>query len=187
MYMDNNFEQDFFNKVREASVMNQQAAHTPQVLPNTQTEKAEKTHHKHTLLIPFIISIGVIFIETIALIIFIINASLPQEPSYVAFSETDNEGDDEANTSEITNSNYIFNVDNNLIAFNLKCTFNDKHFSFSSDNTYTENDNGGTYSILNDSIVSIIDSNENSRTLYFDGFTLADGLDIYDCEPQNND
>lgn len=81
---------------------------------------------------------------------------------------------------------YVYDDDYNLIAFDLICTTEDgSYYSFSSDKKFEQHNaigaisNSGSYTIANDSLVSLSNGN---KVLYYDGFDIADGLTIYTCE-----
>ena len=185
--MNNDFEQDFLNSIRQTPAPTPQNIPTPPTPKENPSLKNEKPASKKSFFIPFIISLIIIVVKTLALIILIINVSQPQEPTYVLYYEDENEEDDEVNIPDTDDANYIFDSEGNLIAFDIICKLDDNSFSFSSDNTYIKDNNiSGTYSIYNSSVISVTDSEDNSHTLYYDGFSIIDETDIYDCGINDN-
>lgn len=81
---------------------------------------------------------------------------------------------------------YVYDDDYNLTAFNLICTTEDgSYFSFDSDKKFEQHNTtgaisaSGSYTITNDSLITLSGSD---KVLYYDGFDIADGLTIYNCE-----
>ena len=85
----------------------------------------------------------------------------------------------------LVDNNYTYDDSDNLVSMNVKCTNgNGVSYDLKTDNSYTLSGSDsanatGTYTITNDSLVSLSGSN---KVLYYDGISLADGLTIYECE-----
>ena len=126
---------------------------------------------------------AVLIVETIALMVFIINyiPSSVSEPSY------SDEG------SEYLAGSYLYDENSDLYAINVECTSESGAvFSFSINNQYNEltqdsSDTNGTYSISHSKLILLSEprSNGEERVLYFDGFSLADGTTFYDCQDKD--
>ena len=168
MLMDNNsYEQEF--------QQNLQASMAQPMADNTSSGK-----------LPLIISIAlaaVVLVESIALLVTLNNY----------FSIVNGGEDTEEITVESEEENdgtYVYDNDYNLTAMNVTCTSeNGAKFVLTGSNNYQELNSdssqigSGSYSILNDSLVSLSGSNNNQgRVLYYDGFSLADGTTLYQCE-----
>lgn len=136
--------------------------------------------------LPLIISIAlaaVVLVESIALVITLNN--------YFAITNGDEDVEEVAiDEEEENNGVYIYDDDYNLTAMNITCTAeNGAKFVLTNAKNYQELDSSssqigsGSYSITNDSLVSLSGANNNQeRVLYYDGFSLADGTTLYECE-----
>lgn len=165
--MDNNsFEQQFTQKVKATTVPLPTAP-----IPDNNSSK-----------LPLIIAIVLALVTLIESIILIITLN-----NY--FSITSVEGEEAYEIPEdeaLLENAYIYDDDSNLVAMSLSCTNEDgTYYNFNTDNQFEQhNANGalttsGSYTITNDNLISLSGSN---KVLYFDGFGIADGLTIYNCE-----
>lgn len=170
----NNYEQQF-----QQDLQNSMAS---QPTGSMNMEKSSK--------IPIIVAavLGVIvLVETIFLVITMTNNSTTTE--------------DEENYDEVVledeyvedDGSYVYDEDDNLIALEVTCsTENGASFALTTDNKYSQYDassnltDSGTYSILESSIIPLTSTNASNqqKVLYFDGWILADGTTIYDCEEE---
>ena len=134
--------------------------------------------------LPIIIAVAltlIVVVESIALFATIGNYSTAAK-EYLAYEEITPELDNG------TESNYSYDDEYNLTAMEITCTNengakisldkSNKLEIFDANSTSTTS---GNYTIIKDSIISLTGSN-NDRTFYYDGFILADGTVIYDCE-----
>lgn len=131
--------------------------------------------------LPWIIAASLSFIIVLqAIAIIIILTNFVSQPS-----------NDEADTGTTAHEDVTSTFDNegNLVSFNAICTSNDgSYFKIFKSGNYEEYDNSsnmvssGNYSMINGSVVSI----SPERTLYYEGYYLADGTTIYDCEADAN-
>lgn len=87
------------------------------------------------------------------------------------------------------NINATFDSNGELATFNAICVTDDgAYFKIFKSGTYEQYDastnliNSGNYSMVNGIVVSI----SPDRVLYYDGYYLADGTTIYDCEADNS-
>ena len=163
----NNFEQQFQQDIKSSMVQ-----------PVAKDSGASK--------LPLVISIAlaaVILVESIALVITLSN--------YFSLVNGGGEYEDSVIADDIEDDNsFVYNDDYNLTAMNITCIAGDgAKFVFAIDNNYQQYNasssviNSGTYSITNDSLVALSNSsNQQGKVLYYDGFTIADGLTIYNCE-----
>lgn len=127
------------------------------------------------IIIAAILAVGMV-LESIALVIAISNYSSlvdenAEEASEVPIEDTYDE------------TKFVYDENYNLLAVDLKCTAeNGSTFTFNLDKGYKQHDStgdsSGTYTITNDSLISLSGSD---KILYYDGFDVADGLTIYDC------
>ena len=136
--------------------------------------------------LPLIISIAlaaVILVESIALVITLNN--------YFAIMNGEEDGDAITVEEEpADNGVYVYDDNYNLTAMNITCTSeNGAKFVLTNTKNYQELDSSssqigsGTYSIINDSLIPLSGANNNQeRVLYYDGFNLADGTTLYECE-----
>ncbi len=163
--MDNeNFKQQFTQNIRSASVQPVAAVGAPSRLP-------------------FIIALAlaaIVLVESIALLVTLTNY----------FSAVNNyfavEPDDVINEEAYVDNTYVFDKDGNLSAMELICTSTaGNKYVFNKDNTFVQSDSSsnqtgsGSYSITNDSLISL---NNSDHVLYYDGFSVADGTTLYSCE-----
>ena len=162
--MDNeNFRQQFTQNVKAASAPPVAVVESPSRLP-------------------FIISIAlaaIVLVESIALLVTMTN--------YFSIANEVELGDEVVTEENYTETNYFFTDEGKLKAFYLVCTSEaGNKFIFNKDNTYTKADSNssqtgsGNYSITNDSIVSLDGSSD--KILYYDGFSIAEGTTLYNCE-----
>lgn len=174
--MDNNssFEQQFVQNIQNAA---QSQVEPPR---SSKSSSASQPSPKIPLIISLILAV-IVLIEAIALLIVTI--------SY--FSLSDAYYNYEVSISDESDSGleaYSFDTEGNLTAISLNCTSDNGTYNFKSDNTYEQQErssgasSSGAYSILNDSLISLSGSNDSEKVLYFDGFDIADGTTIYQCE-----
>lgn len=165
--MDNNsFEQQFAQNLKTTAV-------TPVAEPQSGSK------------LPLVVAIAlaaVTLVETIVLIITLSNYFSLVNNDLLGTGDYEEPVDDDL--AEYDNY-YTYNSDNNLTAMNLICTSQngDKYTTNLSNNyTFTSSDgttNSGTYTITNDSLIQLSGSN---KVVFYDGFSIADGLTIYECE-----
>lgn len=134
--------------------------------------------------LPIIISIVlavIVVVESIALIITMNNylAIVDEVPAY---DEDEGYIEDEEGEEAIDN-NYVYNDSDALVAMNANCKATDgSAITLDTSGNYTATGplaGSGTYTITNDSLISLSGSN---KVIYYDGWDLADGLTIYSCE-----
>ena len=121
----------------------------------------------------------IIFLQTIAIIIILTNFTSSAKPTT----------SDDTGSVPRENINATFDSNGELATFNAVCvTNNGAYFKIFKSGTYEQYDasanliNSGNYSMVNGIVVSI----SPNRALYYDGYYLADGTTIYDCEADNN-
>jgi len=141
--------------------------------------------------LPLVIAIAlaaIVLVESIALIITISNYFTAVNEYFSVEEEIIPEGNEPED-----NGTYVYDENTNLIALNITCaTENGAKFNLTNTKKIEQYDStgslvgSGNYSILNDSIISITGSNSD-RTLYYDGFVLADGTTLYNCEEVTNE
>ena len=160
--MDNNFQGSLVQSTSAPSFK-----HKPQTLPS-----------KFFIILIACLSF-IIFLQAIALIFFITNFTA---------ASTENASEDTGSTARET-VNATFGADGELSTFNAVCTAdNGAYFKIFKSGTYEQYDNSsnlinsGDYSMIK----GIIMSTSPDHTLYYDGYYLADGTTIYDCEADNN-
>jgi len=168
--MDNSFEQQFVQNVKNNISEDSQAA-------NIKIESS----HKFIFIIAIIISV-ISLIELVILAILLINFT-----STIMF---ENDSEDSVDEVEIAaNSPYVWDNEGDLIAVGITCkNQNNASFTLTKTNKFTMYDDSsniidtGSYSIVNDSLIPLSGSTNQEKVLYYDGFVLADGTDIYECE-----
>ena len=164
--MDNNdFEQQFTQKVKSS-------------VPPAQPVAVREEPSKLPLIIAAVLA-AITLIESIVLVITLINYFQIINPI-----EDDN----------IAESDYFvddglsgYDENGSLIWLNLTCTNKDsgdkivltesKSFQQYKGSSVTESN---TYTIVNDSLISL--SGDEEKVLFYDGYSIADGLKIYDCD-----
>ena len=178
--MDNNdFEQQFAQNVK-ASVT-QPAVQSPTAYEPSTTHTASTITNKLPLIIAIALA-AVTLVESIALIITLSN--------YFSIVNGDyEEGIDTVDSEDYLDDNFVYDDSYNLVAVNLNCTTeggakltltaDSKYQLLSAPNSLNE---FGTYTITNDSLISLNNTDGTSKVLYYDGFNIADGLTIYSCE-----
>lgn len=134
--------------------------------------------------LPVIISIVlavIVVIESIALIFIVNNPSSGTEEDYDVDDGYIEEEED------YVDNNYAYDDNDNLIAMNASCKATDgSTITLDTSGKYTATGplaGSGTYTITNDSLISLSGSD---KILYYDGWSLADGLTIYSCEETDN-
>lgn len=164
----NNFEQQFTRNVQQAATV-PPATNAINNNPSTGGALSSK--------LPWIIVAGLSFIillQVVALIIVLTNFS----PA--ADDELEDGGEVDDTSVDGSDANFLYDDNENLVAFNATCTNNGSTYTFSTDNKYTSPNGSGTYSVINDGVV-VLDNN-TSHTLYYDSISVADGVTIYTCE-----
>lgn len=131
--------------------------------------------------LPVIISIilaVIVVVESIALIVAVNNP--PASTEEEAYEEDEGIVEDE---EDYVDNNYVYDANDNLIAMNANCKATDgSTITLDTSGNYTATGplaGSGTYTITNDSLISLSGSN---KVIYYDGWDLADGLTIYSCE-----
>lgn len=162
-----NFEQQFAKNVQ------QQVSVAPPTSSVTNQSSTSSTPSALPWVIVAILS-AVVLLQVVVLIIVLINF-IPE-----SFGESTTETDETSVVS--SDSNYVYDDEERLVAFNAVCTNEDNgdNFTFSVDQKYTSPNGSGTYSIVRDSVIVLDD--DKDKVFYYDGIILADGLTIYDCE-----
>lgn len=166
--MDNSFEEQFAQNLRTTSAQ----ATKPISRPTSDSR------------LPLIISVilaSIVLIESIALVITIVN--------YFDTFSSDTEGFVEEQEDPSV-ENFIISEDGHLVAFNSTCKNAETgaYYTFSTNNSFREYSatgslsSSGTYSIVRDSIVKFNTSSGSKDNLIYDGYILTDGNIIYDCE-----
>lgn len=165
--MDNNsnFEQQFTQNLKASA-------------PASVTATTTASDNKLPLIVAIVLAV-ITLVESIVLVITLNN--------YFSLVNTGEEGDYEVPIEdESVDNSYVFDENYNLIAVNLTCVADDgASYNFTTDNTF-EQYNGagsltasGSYTITNDSLISLTGSN---KVLYYDSLDVADGLTVYTCE-----
>lgn len=137
--------------------------------------------------LPLVIAIAlaaVTLVESIVLLITLTN--------YFSYLNDMSEGDTAITPEDDSYLSSIYTYDNNdhLVAMNLTCKAEDgAYYVFTTEKKFEQHNttgavtSSGTYTITNDSLISIPSANgTESKTLYYDGFDVADELTIYECE-----
>ena len=166
----NNYEQQFQQNLQNSMVQQ----------PGGNMQKTSK--------VPIIVAavLGVVvLIETIVLVATMSNNSTIAEDEEI-YDETALEEE----TIEEDDS-YVYDDDGNLVGVNITCaTENGASFALTTDNKYSQYDatsnpvGSGTYSIIESSVIPLTSANagDPQKVLYYDGWILADGTTIYNCE-----
>ncbi|MBR0460569.1 hypothetical protein IJI91_01080 [Candidatus Saccharibacteria bacterium] len=175
----NNFEQQFAKNVQQ-SVANTTPNTQSVINSPTPTGTANDTPPNTPVSkLPWIIIAGlslIVIAQTIILIITLFNST----------SKISSEEDDTDETIvTIDEPGFVYDSDENLVAFELTCTNNDASFVFTTDNKYTSpSGSSGTYSVINNNIISLDGNTEH--TLYYDSsIAVIDGATFYYCEAPN--
>lgn len=164
--MDNNsnFEQQFTQEVK-ASVAQ----------PVYESSPAQNKSSSKALPIVAIILAVTVLVESIVLAITLTNY-------FASFSGSEEAPIDESSSSDNT---YSYDADGDLIGMSLTCTAQDgSSYALKATGSYQQLNNlgivvnSGTYTLNNGSLISFSD---NDKVLYYDGFDIADGLNIYEC------
>lgn len=166
----NNFEQQFAQNLQATAA---------QAQPYTAAASSSSK-------LPLVVAIAlaaVTLVESIVLIITLSNYFSIVKETNEEVSEEYSLGDDYD-----AEANYVYDEDYNLTAFEATCTNEDgSSFIFTKNNTFEELNsasstvNSGTYSIINDDIIPLSSSSTN-KVLYYNGFMVADGTKLYNCE-----
>ena len=168
--MDNNdFEQQFTQNVKKT-------------MPAKSATTTGDSLSKLPLVVAIVLGI-VTLIESIILIVTLINffqvVNPVEEEISVDVEEYDTIGDEDEFTG--------YNDNDELVWLNLTCTNEDSNSKYVFTKTkdfqqFKGSDivNSGTYSIVNDTLVSL--SGDGGKVLFYDGYSVADGLTIYDCD-----
>lgn len=177
--MDNNdFEQQFTQNIK-ASIA-QPSVQSPTAYEPSSTHTAGAITNKFPLIIAIALA-AVTLVESIALIITLNN--------YFSYVNDDYIEEDDTEDIVTQYDNYVYDDDYNLTAINLTCKNDDgTSYVFTTDGKYqalnssSSLSNFGTYTITNDSLISLNNTDGTNKVLYYDGFSVADGLTIYSCE-----
>ena len=124
----------------------------------------------------------IVILESIALIVAIANYPTSTDSSSLA----DEENADTAEVStEYSESSYRYSDSGDLVAFSGTCNNSEgATLKLNKENTYSKvNPSGattesGNYEITRGNIIST----SNGGVMYYDGYSVADGLNIYNCE-----
>lgn len=131
----------------------------------------------------------VVVIETIFLVMAMTNNPNVATEEEEVYDETALEEE----TLEEDDGSYVYDEDDNLIAVEATCTAeNGASFALTTDNKYSQYDatsnqvGSGTYSIIESSVIPLTSANagDPQKVLYYDGWILADGTTIYNCEEE---
>lgn len=170
----NSFEQQFAQNLKA----------TAQPVQYYNTNPSGNSGNSKLSLVIIISLAAITLVESIVLLITLRNY-FSTVNNYFALSEEYSRGttttDDEENDN--VDNVYIYDDNENLTAMDVTCTTADGNsYSFTNTGTYTGGGISGTYTITNDSLISLSGS---SKVLYYDGSTVADGLTIYECKENN--
>ena len=191
--MDNSFEQEFINNVETAAKTEKGVTEGGTVVESAANNVAgAKPGSTKTLKIFVVILAVLVVVEALMIGFMALNYPKQTQDSESIVEEEEEEetvdGDEESDEGEtVSGPEYVLDDDNNLVAFNLVCTGeNGDVWTFKGDNSYSYDGvsneiENGTYTVLRDSIISLA-GDQGSRVLYYDGFVVADGTTIYDCE-----
>ena len=174
---DNSYEQEFIKNVKRASV--------------SPVGNGANGSSKLPLVVSILLAV-VVLLESVALIVFAINyAEVLDLYGGDVVAEYDSSKDSPEDLSE--NSNFTFDKDYNVIAFNLECVAeDDTKYSFTKAGEYKKTDktsavtDSGSYSIVNSGAVVLNGgsdtANGEKKIVYYDGYNIMDGLDFYTCD-----
>ena len=179
---DNSYEQEFIKNVKRASG------------PSVGGANSGATSSSKLPLVVSILLAIIVLVESVALIVFAINYAevLDLYGEDVAV-EYDSSKDSPEDLSE--NSNFTFDNDYNVTAFNLECVSeDDAKYSFTKAGEYKKTDktsavtDSGSYSIVNSGAV-ILNSRSDAiggekKIVYYDGYNIMDGLNFYTCDEE---
>ncbi len=164
----NNFEQQFTQNVKSVTPVQSVAA----------GEGSSK--------LPLIISIvlgAVTLIESIILVVTLVNffqvVNPTEEEINADVEEYDTIGDDDEFVG--------YNDDDEVDWLNLTCTNEEtgNQYVLTQSKSFQKYENSslvnsGSYAVFNDSLISL--SGDEGKVLFFDGYSIADGLTVYDCD-----
>lgn len=132
--------------------------------------------------LPLVISIIlalVVLVESIVLIFFGINFFGSHDDDYVPL--------DESSYDDTENSSVEYDDTYTVTALNLQCS-NDDGSTITFDDTMNYTTTGssqlgesGTYSIVNGEAVVLNSNSGQERVVYFDDFSIVDGIKFYTC------
>lgn len=175
--MDNSFEQQFAQNLRQTA---------PTGAPAPAPAPVQPTDNSINSKLPWIVSIvlaAVVLVESFALVVALTNYF------DTFYSSDEAETEDEYYEGDSTDYNYVYDNDDNLSAINAICTDdNGARYDISTKNSYRKYDSSstpvssGSYSIYKDSIMNFTDASGQKTTLFYDGYILTDGVEVYDCE-----
>lgn len=163
--MDNSFEEQFSQNVRATA-------------PTQSIKNRPNSESRFPLIISAILA-AVVFIESIALIIILVNY-------FNTFSyEVDYTEED-----DISTENFATDNQGNLVAFNSTCRNKETgaYYTLFINNSYREYSStadilsSGTYTIERDSIIKFKNSTTSKPTFFYDGYILTDGETVFECE-----
>ena len=175
--MDNNsYEQQFIRNVKQT------ARPTPPKNTNISTPSSTKL----PLIVAIVLAVTLL-IESVVLIIFVVNSFDFEEEDY------DDEETYANDSPEALSENSNFEYDNNyhITAFNLSCdTEEGAKYTFDKSGVYQKTDkssnlvDSGIYSITNDTAVILKNAETSSqeRIVYYDGYSIVEGLTFYYCD-----
>ncbi|MDO5451476.1 MAG: hypothetical protein Q4F56_00085 [Candidatus Saccharibacteria bacterium] len=169
------FEQQFTQTVKTL------ATEHPPVVEREPISPKPSSNSKLLIIAIIVLSI-ILLVESIALIITLNNYFSNMEYEYVE--------EDLGEATEIPDSNYVWDEEGNLVAFDISCTSgNGSRYVLNKDGKYQEYDNSstlvdlGTYTIINNGIIPLTSTRTTEeKVIYYDGFDLAHNTTIYHCE-----
>lgn len=180
--MDNNYEQEFIKKVKTTNQP------TP---PNRRTQSSAEAKPSLALIVAIILAITVL-VESVALIVFAVNygevldlygdtgIEYPEEPTSDSPEELSSDSD------------FDYDDDLNITAFNLTCTNeDDSQYVFTKSGTYQKSNSAsnaidsGTYSIINSGAIVLDSANQSEdKIVYYDGYDIIEGTSFYTCDDE---
>ena len=163
----NNFEQQFTQNVKSA-------------MPAKPVANTGDGSSRLPLVVAIVLGV-ITLVETVILAVTLVNFFQVVNPAEEEAIESDYEpfsGEDESTG---------YNDDDELVWLNVTCTNkdSDSKYVFTKSKSYQLYNgsnlvNSGSYTIVNDSLVSL--SGNEGKVLFYDGWSIADGLTIYDCD-----
>ena len=145
----------------------------------------KKTDQKQSAAWVIVVILAVaIVLETIIFSIIIAN-----------YVNKENSDDFEMTENDVTVEDYIvdlgeeYDEEGNIVAIEQKCTSDGgEKFEFKYDKNYKRYGKDGdlvdegSYDMVNGSLLALKDGTEAGRVLYYDGYSVADGLTLYYCD-----
>ena len=136
--------------------------------------------------LPLIISIvlgAVTLIESIILVITLVNFFQVVNPIEEGINPDVEEYDTIGDDDEFVG----YNDDDEVDWLNLTCTNEEtgNQYVLTQSKNFQKYENSslvnsGSYAVFNDSLISL--SGDEGKVLFFDGYSIADGLTVYDCD-----